>query len=214
MTWIGADSASHRSSTTLVHSEPTSSLKSLRGSTPKRLGKPTFERGTAGEKCSNLSHQTSTLNPENVSEVVGSRALGLWNSIYDPHSAKLLVRLAESHPDLPVHILSSHYGPLLADGSPLAASGGAKIGRVLTSMIGIACLRAQQGVAPQVTSHVFGLKKSLDVGSGHEGELPVEGQEFLTTDEGSIWLLSQIDRIVETVAGGSTFAPHSRESKL
>lgn len=93
-----------------------------------------------------LSLQT----PANVTYTVETQALALWNSIYDPHSTKLLHKLAESHPDLPVHILNSHYGPLLSDPTPTVGAGSGKVGRVLTSVVAIACLRAQQGVTPQV----------------------------------------------------------------
>lgn len=117
-------------------------------------------------------------------------------------------KLAESHPDLPVHILSSHYGPLLADPFTRAPPGHAKLGRVLTSVVAIACLRAQGGVGPQVTSHVFGLRKSLEKGSGAEEEEVVEGQEWLASEEGCKWVLEQVDRIVEVVAGHSTFATY------
>jgi hypothetical protein len=143
-----------------------------------------------------------------VEEIVGARALGLWNSVYDPHSAKLLEKLSASHPDLPVHILSSHYGALLSDPSATVGAGSAKVGRVLTSVVAIACLRAQQGVTPQVTSHIFGLRKSLEEGSGAQGEDHVEGQEFLVSDEGSLWALGEVDRIVQFVNGGeASFAP-------
>ncbi|KAJ9092763.1 hypothetical protein QFC19_008618 [Naganishia cerealis] len=156
--------------------------------------------------------------PANI-ESISSRAHTLWNAIYDPHSAKLLAKLSDSHPDLPVHILNSHYGALLSDPSisevpPFPSH--AKIGRVLTSVVAMSCLRAQQGVGPQVTSHVFGLKKSLLEGGGAEGEARLDGQEWLTSDEGAQWVLRSVDDIVETVAGGvSSFAgPPAAKAKL
>lgn len=139
---------------------------------------------------------------QNLSETQ-SKALALWNSIYEPHASKLLVKLAESHPDLPVHIFSSHYGPLLSDPSiPTTVQG--KVGRVLTSVVAVACLRAQQGVAPQVASHIFGLRNSAEAGSGAELEARFDGQDFLTSDEGAIWVLNEVDRIVEVIAKGET----------
>lgn len=149
-------------------------------------------------------------SPSTVSNVTKS-AYSLWKSIYQPHDEKLLQKLGESHPDLPVHILSSHYGPLLADPFTKASPGQAKLGRVLTSVVAIACLRAQGGVGPQVTSHVFGLRKSLEPGSGAELEEKVEGQEWLTSEEGCQWVLEQVDKIVEIVAAGrSTFATRAK----
>lgn len=148
---------------------------------------------------------------ENLDEI-SSRGIGLWNAIYAPFETKLIAKLAESHPDLPVHILSSHYGPLLAD--PAGDRGGlASVGRALTSVVAVSCLRAQTGVGPQVLSHVFGLRKAVEDGTYRtEDAGEVEGVEWLAGDEGSEWLIKSVDSIVEAV-GGSNFAP-GRSSKL
>lgn len=144
-----------------------------------------------------------------------TQALSLWNNVYEPHSAKLLAKLAESHPDLPVHILSSHYGPLLSDpDAKVATPARGKVGRILTSVVAVACLRAQQGVAPQVASHLYGLRNSMLPDSGAAEEEPVVGSAFLTSDEGAVWVLEEVDRIVEVVAGESTSFAGPRESKL
>ncbi|KXJ89085.1 hypothetical protein Micbo1qcDRAFT_165858 [Microdochium bolleyi] len=153
----------------------------------------------------------------------------LWDSVYRGFERKLIDKLAQSHPDLPVHILASHYANLLSDPSATAtlsgdearAAGvvdGARVGRVLTSLVAIACLRAQTGVGPQVVSHVFGLRKAYDerhaadgCGARSPGEDEVEGGEWLASDEGNVWLLESVDRLVEAIAGrgggGTTFAP-------
>lgn len=34
----------------------------------------------------------------------------------------------------------------------------------------------------------------------------VEGEEWLASDEGSVWVLSMVDRIVEAVSSGRVFA--------
>lgn len=135
--------------------------------------------------------------------------------MYDPFDRKLIDRLAQSHPDLPVHILGSHYAPLLADprgeegeGEEDGAGGLARLGRVLTSVAAIACLRAQTGVGPQVLSHVFGLRKAVEQGwhvREAEGEEESRGWEWLAGDEGSEWILRSVDGIVEAV-GGANFA--------
>ncbi|GAA6000540.1 uncharacterized protein JCM10292_000474 [Rhodotorula paludigena] len=147
--------------------------------------------------------------------MVQTNATQLWESIYAPHSSKLLSKLGRSHPDLPVHILSSHYGPLLSD-LPTSASPAspdavhAKVGRVLTSVVAIACLRAQGGVGPQVTSHVFGLRKAGE--ERLEGDEALEGAEWLTSEEGAQWVLEQVDRFVEVVGRGqgATFATRAK----
>jgi hypothetical protein len=129
----------------------------------------------------------------------------LWTSVYAPFDEKLLSKLSASHPDLPYHILSSHYGPLLSDPNGEAFNPEIhKIGRELTSIVAIACLRAQQGVQPQLLSHVFGLQKSRGEQSkpGTASGLSSEEKEWLTNDEGCIWVLQEVDKIVEAVSGG------------
>lgn len=137
-----------------------------------------------------------------------SRGNWLWNSIYHPLTDKLTAKLALSHPDLPVHIVESEYGALFSD-PPEAKGDKARIGRVLTSVIAVACLRAQTGVGPQVISHVFGLRKAFEDGSANQ-EDAVEGGEWLASNEGSTWLLETTDKIVEAISGrdnATTFAP-------
>ncbi|KAL1839586.1 hypothetical protein VTJ49DRAFT_1329 [Mycothermus thermophilus] len=172
-----------------------------------------FRAGLAHEPwfSSVCTTPTRQVTPSNA-DAITARARQLWTSIYTPFDEKLEVKLAESHPDLPVHILSSHYGPLLSD--PEGDRGGlATVGRTLTSIVAIACLRAQTGVGPQVVSHVFGLRKGVEQGAhkeefkevvGKEGkerevEEEAEGVERLATDEGSEWLLRSVDAIAEAI---------------
>jgi hypothetical protein len=104
--------------------------------------------------------------------------------------------------------VNHEYGALFAD--PQQLRPGAKVGRVLTSIVAVAGLRAQTGVGPQVTSHVFGLRKAYEDGSARaEGEEMVVGGEWLASDEGNIWLLRSVDAIVEGLneGQGTSFAP-------
>jgi hypothetical protein len=80
----------------------------------------------------------------------------------------------------------------------------------------MACLRAQTGVSPQLTSHVFGLKKALLEGGGADGEAALPGQEWLTSDEGVEWILQSTDAISDLVGGGqvSFGGQMKREAKL
>ncbi|SPQ24643.1 42b83349-2b1d-483b-9746-4b73ae134c8e [Thermothielavioides terrestris] len=170
---------------------------------------------------------TRQLTPANL-PAVAARGRALWHSVYTPFDDKLEAKLADSHPDLPVHILECHYGPLLSDPPPPAAEEGeaaetsdgqqaeaadgeggpaglARLGRNLTSVVAIACLRAQTGVGPQVLSHVFGLRKGVEQGL-HRAEfagLPGEAEavERLASDEGSEWLLRSVDAIAEAIGG-------------
>ncbi|KAI1747093.1 hypothetical protein F4782DRAFT_522338 [Xylaria castorea] len=155
---------------------------------------------------------TRELTPANV-EARKGEGLALWDSVYLGFERKLLDKLAQSHPDLPVHILHGHYANLLSNPRDHARTKQDPVGRVLTSLVAIACLRAQTGVGPQVVSHIFGLRKAYDGGDAHaEGEHPVEGGEWLATEDGSLWLLESVDRLVHAIGGGegTTFAPGIR----
>ncbi|KAJ0117410.1 conserved mitochondrial protein [Diaporthe amygdali] len=152
------------------------------------------------------TRSSRTITPENLARR-NETGLGLWRSVYDPFDGKLIARLAESHPDLPVHILGSHYAPLLSNPEGAERGGLATVGRVLTSLVAIACLRAQTGVGPQVLSHVFGLRKAVDQGihaREAESEAEKEGIEWLASDEGGEWVLRSVDGIVEAI--GNNFA--------
>lgn len=82
---------------------------------------------------------------------------------------------------------------------------------MLTSIVAVSCLRAQTGVGPQVISHVFGLRKAFEDGSA-EPESEIQGGQWLASDEGSVWLIEVVDRIVESIGGaqGTSFAPGLR----
>ena len=140
------------------------------------------------------------VNTQNLPSV-RQRGRELWKSVYTPFDEKLVAKLADSHPDLPVHILGSHYGPLLADPDSTAKGGLGRVGRGLTSVVAVACLRAQTGVGPQVLSHVFGLRKAVEQGVLSEGE-EEEGVGRLARDEGCEWLVRSVDAIAEAIGGG------------
>ncbi|KKY19947.1 putative conserved mitochondrial protein [Phaeomoniella chlamydospora] len=177
-----------------------------------------FHSGLPSSISSSLSTTpTRNITPSNLT-TSQARGRSLWNSVYIPFQDKLLSKLGESHPDLPVHILESHYAGLLSDPVPVTQRpSGAKVGRILTSLTALACLRSQTGVGPQVTSHVFGLRKAFGDGSFEaEGEEQVEGAKWLATDEGSIWALQLVDSIVSGIGEGrgTSFAPGIEKAKL
>lgn len=168
--------------------------------------------------------------PANI-DASNARGDKLWNSIYTPFSGKLIRKLSQSHPDLPEHILYGAYGLLFSD-PPRATVPGQSVGRIATSLIAIACLRAQSGVGPQVISHLFGLRKALEDGSWKEGlvdghvdgkgerltitKQTEDGVRWLASDEGGVWILESVDAIVDAIGegGGSSFAPGSVKAKL
>ncbi|OJD33668.1 conserved mitochondrial protein [Diplodia corticola] len=154
---------------------------------------------------------TRTPSTSNI-DAMRARGLALWSDIYRPFDAKLLDKLAASHPDLPVHIINSHYSALFTD-PPEKNQSIPRVGRTLTSLVGISCLRAQTGVGPQVLSHVFGLRKAFDddgIKTNPEADLP--GARWLAGEEGNFWILQTVDAIVREIGEGegTTYAPGLR----
>ncbi|PYI13065.1 hypothetical protein BO86DRAFT_453213 [Aspergillus japonicus CBS 114.51] len=151
-----------------------------------------FRASLPAHITANLS-TTPTREPTPATiEGIRARGRALWDSIYRPFETKLYDKLARAHPDLPVHILNMNYGALLAD-PPRDTAG--KVGRVLTSLVAVACLRAQTGVAPQVTSHVFGLRKAVEDGSWAGDVETQAGAEWLASEAGNLWVLESVDAI-------------------
>ncbi|KAK5069562.1 hypothetical protein LTS08_007600 [Lithohypha guttulata] len=171
------------------------------------------------------TNPTREFSPDNI-EQRKTDGLALWDSVYYGFERKLLDKLAQSHPDLPVHIIHSHYAGVLSNPSRKSYVEGQEkprethVGRVLTSLVAISCLRAQTGVGPQVVSHIFGLRKAYERGGATAaGEVDIPGGQWLSTEEGNVWLLNWIDELVGGIgtmqegeegqggAGGTTFAP-------
>jgi hypothetical protein len=177
-----------------------------------------FHTGLAPAISSAMSRTPSRNLTESSLKSRLSHGIGLWKSIYHPFDEKLTAKLGQSHPDLPIHIHESHYAALLSNppntsntsaSNPDQQPPSQRVGRILTSLVGISCLRAQTGVGPQVLSHVFGLRKAYEDGSYEADGEQVEGGKWLASDEGSIWILETVDRIVDALGegGGTTFAP-------
>lgn len=128
--------------------------------------------------------------PENIDAIVAN-GMALWHSIYEPHAVKLYEKLGSYHPDLISFIIQS-YGSVL---SPL--SGGANeqgnLSRALGSVVGVACLRAEGRVGPQLISHVFGLLKARAT------EGLSEEDRWLASDEGTEWVIRTVDAILDVV---------------
>ncbi|KAI0786369.1 hypothetical protein C8Q75DRAFT_771496 [Abortiporus biennis] len=134
-----------------------------------------------------------TATPQNVGEIL-DRGQNLWNSIYTPHEVKLHDKLASYHPDFMAFILQA-YGSVLAP-LPGGDAEQGNISRALGSVVGTACLRAEGGVGPQLISHVFGLLKARDV------EGMSEEDYWLSSDEGTEWVIRTVDSILDVVHEG------------
>ncbi|KIO33906.1 hypothetical protein M407DRAFT_240814 [Tulasnella calospora MUT 4182] len=143
-------------------------------------------------------------------ETTRERGAALFESIYNPHSEKLLSKLGRSHPDFPGFIIEHAYGGVLSNPSPEPNSSHSfdtpLISRTLTSALAVACLRAQGGVGPQLISHVFGLLKAH-----HEGnQTPIE--QWISTEEGAEWVLGTVDKLCDVVreSGDTTLQDSAR----
>ena len=84
------------------------------------------------------------------------------------------------------------YGSVLAP-MPGGPSEQGNLSRALGSVVGTACLRAEEHVGPQLISHVFGLLKARDV------EGLSEEDYWLATDEGTEWVIRTTDAILDVV---------------
>jgi hypothetical protein len=83
------------------------------------------------------------------------------------------------------------YGSVL---SPLpGADEQGNLSRALGSVVGIACLRTEGRVGPQLTSHVFGLLKA------RTAEGLSEEDRWLASDEGTEWVIRTIDTLLDVV---------------
>ncbi|KAF9520384.1 hypothetical protein BS47DRAFT_1370498 [Hydnum rufescens UP504] len=137
-------------------------------------------------------------------EQVTTRGKKLFASVYDPHTEKLLAKLGSYHPDFPGFIVANEYGALLSDPPPESCALDGRVGRTLTSVAGVACLRASGGVGPQLISHVYGLLKAREYdGGGHTPPAvgPLEGDDWLASAEGATWIIEVVDRLVDALHG-------------
>ncbi|KAF8520105.1 hypothetical protein JB92DRAFT_2828247 [Gautieria morchelliformis] len=145
-----------------------------------------------------VSHREA--NATNIEKFV-QRGRDLWKDIYSPHDVKLANKLASYHPDFifrgPAFIIQS-YGTVLSPWPPSDPThGSGNVNRTLTSVLGTACLRTEGGVGPQLTSHVFGLLKSH--GDGYAGEPATEGDRWLSSAEGTEWVINTVDALCDVV---------------
>jgi hypothetical protein len=68
------------------------------------------------------------------------------------------------------------------------------ISRALGSVVGIATLRAEGRVGPQLTSHVFGLLKA------RYAEHQNEEDTWLSSDEGAEWIIRTVDEFLDVLS--------------
>ena len=86
------------------------------------------------------------------------------------------------------------------------------LSRVMSSVVGSACLRAEGGVGPQLTSHVFGLLKAREA-EGQGYRMNAE-DKWLATDAGTEWVINTVDSILDAVAPGTNQPDLDAKAKL
>ena len=96
-------------------------------------------------------------------------------------------------------IIHSEYGGLLSDPPDDKWPVEGRVGRTLTSVTGVACLRANGGVGPQLTSHVHGLLKAHNYESDGDAAGTGEGEQWLSTPEGATWVINTVDKLMEVL---------------
>ena len=84
------------------------------------------------------------------------------------------------------------YGSVLSP-LPGGAAEQGNLSRALGSVVGVACLRAEGRVGPQLTSHVFGLLKARAT------EGLSEEDRWLASDEGTEWVIRTVDTLLDVV---------------
>ncbi|WFD44040.1 hypothetical protein MPSI1_002705 [Malassezia psittaci] len=126
----------------------------------------------------------------------------LYKDIYQEKAERLRQVLSHSHPDLSVYILQNEYGPLFAP--PPSYKGTDEpiweVNRVRVSLMNMAALHAQGGVAPQVTSHTFGLLRSKPSFQHVEGPQR-QGLDFLSSIQGAEWVIHTVNDIASVLEG-------------
>ncbi|KAG1715931.1 hypothetical protein ID866_1220 [Astraeus odoratus] len=143
-------------------------------------------------------HAIRDAKPHNIEATI-ERGTALWNSIYEPHAIKLYNKLKALHPDFITFIIQA-YGTVLSP-LPQGKLEQGNLTRALGSVVGIATLRAEGRVGPQLTSHVFGLLKAR-----YEQDLNEE-DKYLASDEGTEWVIRKVDEIVDAVTADEEGAP-------
>ncbi|BFZ55049.1 hypothetical protein PYCC9005_002087 [Savitreella phatthalungensis] len=100
------------------------------------------------------SLQSSRAQQETSLETMQMHGRDLWNSVYAPDglASRLLDKLSSWHPDLGNVITTTAYGYNL--------SATEHVDRINTSAIAVACLRSEEDVPAQLTSHIYGLLKA------------------------------------------------------
>jgi len=141
-----------------------------------------------------------TAAPENI-ESIKARGRRLWNSVYEPHADKLHAKLHSYHPDFIAFIIQS-YGALFAPLPGQNVQG--NLSRTLGSVAAAACLRAEGGVGPQLTSHIYGLLKAR-----YEEEQSVE-DKWLSSEEGAEWVLRTVDSVLDVVKPDVDYASRAK----
>jgi hypothetical protein len=159
-----------------------------------------LEAGNSGTRFMNGMQINSTASSARIIRI---SFVSLSTPINDrSHHADILPRQPSAGNSRAAFIAQS-YGSVLA---PLPTSGTqvqGNLSRALCSVAGVACLRAEERVGPQLTSHVFGLLRARYT----EDQSPRDA--WISSDEGVEWVICTVDKTVDGVTSEQE-APQSR----
>ncbi|KAI8460986.1 hypothetical protein BY996DRAFT_4551884, partial [Phakopsora pachyrhizi] len=123
-----------------------------------------------------------------------SRGLRLSKLFYNPLSDRPIAKLSDSNPDLPNHIILSHYGHILSE----RAEKPGLLGRAATSLFAISAIRSLNKLGPQLLSHILGLKKAFNPTiDGNEDQIRSlgDGVDWLVRDTGVSCIIESIEQL-------------------
>jgi hypothetical protein len=97
---------------------------------------------------------------------------------------------------------------LYSDTSSLEDPDQGNLSRALGSVVGIASLRAEGGVGPQLISHTFGLLKARD------DEHQTDEDKWLSSDEGAEWIMRTVDEVLDGVSAEELEQDQQQQAKV
>ncbi|KAI0349717.1 hypothetical protein OH77DRAFT_1499411 [Trametes cingulata] len=140
---------------------------------------------------SNLRKLTLRAMTRDNVEDMSARGKAMNDSIYNPGADEVRARMSSYHPDFADVIIQSYATTLapLPGGDEVQGN----LNRALTSVVAVACLRAEGGVGELLNGHILGLLRAREV-PGLDA-----GNYWLASDEGTEWVLRTVDAILDVV---------------
>lgn len=129
--------------------------------------------------------------------------------MFTPPPGRSLANIPLPHTAFIIQCYGSVLSPLpggiksYSDTSSLEDLDQGNLSRAMGSIVGIATLRAEGRVGPQLISHVFGLLKARDA----ENFNLSEEDKWLASDEGTEWVIRTVDEVLDAVSAADGGLP-------